>query len=72
MTTHGTSTYRCTIRWTTFWGARTQVSGGDFPSRAEGIRETLAMASASGWTPPRWWQWWRWEDTPAPREEDLP
>lgn len=23
----------------------------------------MGMAMAMGWTPPRWWQWWRRHDT---------
>ena len=23
-------------------------------------------AAGDGWTPPRWWQWWRWHDTTVP------
>lgn len=30
------------------------------PSRADADTAALRI----GWTPPRWWQWWRWSDTP--------
>ena len=34
------------------------------PSRREADAEALRM----GWKPPRWWQWWRWSDTPRRAE----
>lgn len=24
--------------------------------------EAFRMAKEAGWTPPKWWQWWRWSD----------
>ena len=26
--------------------------------------EADAKALRMGWKPPRWWQWWRWNDQP--------
>jgi len=26
--------------------------------------KTIEEAKKAGWTPRRWWQWWRWNDTP--------
>jgi hypothetical protein len=25
-------------------------------------RHAFYLALAYGWTPPRWWQWWRWNE----------
>lgn len=26
-------------------------------------RECIAFAERNGWTRPKWWQFWRWQDT---------
>lgn len=33
------------------------------PTREEAQRICIEAAIEGGWTPPRWWQWWRWGDT---------
>jgi len=32
-------------------------------SYAEAKRQCVEWAQKHGWTPPKWWQWWRWKDT---------
>lgn len=53
----------CTIRWTDFNGNRYshQVDGYFTPREAR--KASLRGAIRQGWTYPRWWQWWRWDDT---------
>jgi hypothetical protein len=36
------------------------VDGYDTPAEARAA--ALETAIEGGWTPPRWWQWWRWEE----------
>lgn len=59
-------TYGATIRWSDSYG-RNEVTVSKCSSREEAWRETEACARRSGWTPPRWWQWWRWSDTRIPK-----
>ncbi|MCC5612525.1 hypothetical protein LC612_38990 [Nostoc sp. CHAB 5834] len=33
---------------------------------AEALVHCKAAAQSQGWTPPRWWQAWRWSDSRAP------
>lgn len=51
------------IRWTDFDGSKTTVSVNGFETLEEARAAAVRSAKDSGWTPPRWWQWWRWEDT---------
>ena len=32
-------------------------------SMEDAISRTVERAEACGWTPKKWWQWWRWGDT---------
>lgn len=52
-----------TIRWTNRDGNSTEVScDGAFTER-DARKSALRSAIRTGWTYPRWWQWWRWNDT---------
>lgn len=44
-----------------FNGGGTMVTG--CPTQREAIEKCLSWAIVSGWTPPMWWQFWRWDDT---------
>lgn len=50
------------INWRERGGTRRGVSYQDFDTPEEAFREAMEAAVAYGWTPPRWWQWWRWGD----------
>lgn len=52
------------FEWTEFNGTRSVV----WLSGAKSYKEAVAEAQSMGWTPPRWWQWWRWDDTPRARD----
>jgi hypothetical protein len=45
---------------TCFDGSRSTLCIYECPSRADADAAALRL----GWTPPRWWQWWRWRDEP--------
>ena len=48
------------------WGSTTfGVSG--CTTRVAAIQEAITFAKSNGWTPPRWWQFWRWMDTRVPK-----
>ena len=34
----------------------------------EAIQRAYTMAEARGWTPKKWWMFWRWQDTPDLRK----
>jgi hypothetical protein len=55
------TTYGYSIEWTT-WNGRQRVTVTECSTPQEAYRETLDLAIRSGWTPPRWWQFWRWSD----------
>ena len=35
-------------------------------SEPEACAACIAIAEADGWTPPKWWQWWRRRDSSKP------
>lgn len=49
------------ISWTLRNGT-SFVTVHDYPSREAALAAAIESARAFGWTPPRWWQWWRWGD----------
>lgn len=50
------------IAWTERSGTKTVVSVDGYSTHKEALDIALRNAVAFGWTPPRWWQWWRWKD----------
>lgn len=44
-------------------GAKRAITFGPFKT-AEEADATWNDALRSGWTPPKWWQFWRWDDHP--------
>ncbi len=58
--------YGYSIHWTQFDGTKQRVSAEWFDTLEEMEREraeAFKTLKKVGWTPPRWWQWWRWNDT---------
>jgi len=53
-----------TIRWNTRDGTRHSVTVTDPDNTGAGAVRSMARMEAkrSGWTPRRWWQWWRWDE----------
>jgi hypothetical protein len=56
-------TYGQVIRWTRSDGAVLSVIVRDCGSHEEALRMAIDDAKSMGWTPPKWWQWWRWDET---------
>lgn len=54
--------YSQLISWTSRDGTRTTVTVTGHSTHREALYIALRDAVAFGWTPPRWWQWWRWGD----------
>lgn len=52
-----------TIRWTGASGDQNEVSVHLCETAEEATSRALNMARKQGWTQPKWWQWWRWNDT---------
>jgi hypothetical protein len=54
------------IRWTERWDSpgATTIGERGFRSRAEMEKARAETIKRIGWTPPKWWQWWRWNDSP--------
>ncbi len=51
------------IKWTKLDGSIERFSVEGAPSLEEAQRQVEEWATRNGWTPPKWWQWWRWRDT---------
>jgi hypothetical protein len=53
------------IRWTKFSGGERSCGIGPYPASQDDKRkaELLAWAEECGWTPKRWWKYWRWSDS---------
>ena len=57
------------VRWTSGFGESQQSAGvSECATEAEANEFGWAYAERAGWTPRRWWQFWRWDDTPNPAE----
>lgn len=56
-------TYGQTIVWSHWDGTQTRISVDDCATPEFAIERAMFAARIHGWTPPRWWQWWRWNDT---------
>ena len=50
------------IRWRNNGGGHSSVFTGYHPSRRAATVSALRGARLCCWTPPRWYQWWRWGD----------
>lgn len=56
------------FKWTHFDGTRETWRLSNYTRQ-----EAFESAYGAGWKPPRWWQWWRWSDSPrAARALPLP
>lgn len=56
-------TYGKTITWRSFGGLTVSAAASGCSSPEEAEREALDYAKQMGWTPAKWWQWWRWRDS---------
>lgn len=54
--------YSYGITWTKRDGTVCTTSGTGYYER-EVRKQVLRSVIRQGWTYPRWWQWWRWDDT---------
>ena len=61
-------TWGAEIIWRSCDGSISSASTRGCATREDAWRETLALARGTGWTPPRWWQFWRWHDTRIPAD----
>jgi hypothetical protein len=52
------TTYGQIIEWNC--GHRLEVGG--FPTHKEAFETAIRLAKESGWTAPKWWQFWRWNE----------
>jgi len=55
------NTYGHTIVWR-HWRGSTSVTVDGCATPEQARDEAIRFAIQSGWTRPRWWQWWRWGD----------
>lgn len=55
--------YGQTIVQTKFDGTVSSWTLNDCNTFDEAQKKCIEWAKKSGWTPPKWWQWWRWKDT---------
>lgn len=57
--------YSKTVRWTEKSGSVMELCV-TFDSEEAAEENAFESAARWGWTPKRWWQWWRCGDTPNP------
>ena len=58
-------TYGQDITYTDFGGSKTTYGVSGCTTMEEAREQAIDLARGDGWTPPRWWQWWRRGDTTA-------
>ena len=51
------------IIWHKFDGSRTEIAVNDYETPEKAAEAAIFLAKDSGWTLPKWWQWWRRGDT---------
>lgn len=56
--------YGRSFKWTRLGGTVSTWGGSGYHTQEQCDRETFAHAISIGWTPPKWWQFWRWDDYP--------
>jgi len=65
----GCPKFSVAIEWTVFGeGKKLSIADG-FASYDMANKIAIKVAKDMGWTPPKWWQFWRWTDTRLPAEE---
>ncbi len=55
--------YGFVISWSDFDGSRHSISVDQCGNPAKAFARALSHAIKMGWTPPKWYQWWRWGET---------
>lgn len=57
------NTYSHIVSWKNFWGdQKTTVRSENHPTPESAREAAVRMARKMGWTPPQWWQFWRWDE----------
>lgn len=51
------------VRWRTLSGEKRVVYVSGRATRMQAKAEAINLARSLGWTPRRWWQFWRWGDS---------
>lgn len=69
----GRATCEVNRKWTTdLEGSTMSVSEiGFLDDQDEIIQRVTERAKAEGWTPIKWWKFWRWNDTPNPPPQEM-
>lgn len=61
--------YGYSLAWHRQFGETASVSVDDCDTREEAFSLATLMAISAGWTPRRWWQFWRWGEKCPPLVE---
>lgn len=65
----GRPTCAMIVTWSGIDGSVSSVQEIGFLDDQEAIvAEAYRKAAEDGWTPKRWWKFWRWDDTPNPKD----
>lgn len=56
------TTYGYTVRWKDFDGTLHTVKIIEMRSMEDAKRYAFECAKKQGYTPRKWWQWWRWDE----------
>lgn len=52
--------YSYAVQWNLFNGRTPSVAVWRRPDEEKAKLEVISIATRMGYTPPRWWQFWRW------------
>lgn len=55
--------YSCTIIFFTSWREKRLVSAVYFPTKKDAFNAAMFMAKEDGWTAPKWYHFWRWNES---------
>jgi len=58
--------YSQSVRWTTIREGEQNISVGNYLTQEEAQESAFRWAIHLGWTPLKWWQFWRRDDTRLP------
>lgn len=61
-------TWSYTVHWIKFPNKYSNMTSSGWETPEEAKKAALEFAAECGWTPRRWWQFWRWRE-PNPHRQ---
>lgn len=63
--------YSAEMRWTWFPWRKVQIRVRGYSTPGEAMTGLMKEALSRGWTPPKWWEIWRFRDFPRTEVKSL-